>query len=99
MNTKGEVENEMSRDRRINTCTLPCGGSEDKESACSVGDPGLIPRSGRYPGDEHGNTLQYYCLSESHGQKSLVGYSPWSPKESDTTEQLTLSLFMYKIGS
>ena len=78
--------------------SLP-GGSDVKESACSVGDPGLIPRSGRYPGDEHGNTLQYYCLSESHGQKSLVGYSPWSPKESDTTEQLTLSLFMYKIGS
>ena len=28
---------------------------------------------------------------ESHGQKSLVGYSPWGRKDSDTTEQLTLS--------
>ena len=28
---------------------------------------------------------------ESHGQKSLVGYSPWGHKESDTTERLTLS--------
>ena len=27
---------------------------------------------------------------ESHGQRSLVGYSPWVRKESDTTEQLTL---------
>ena len=28
---------------------------------------------------------------ESHGQRSLAGYSPWGHKESDTTEQLTLS--------
>ena len=28
-----------------------------------------------------------------HGQRSLEGYSPWGRKESDTTEQLTLSLF------
>ena len=27
-----------------------------------------------------------------HGQRSLVGYSPWGHKESDTTERLTLSL-------
>jgi len=30
-------------------------------------------------------------LGESHGQRSLVGYSPWGHKESDITEQLTLS--------
>ena len=29
---------------------------------------------------------------KSHGQRSLAGYSPWSHKKSDTTEQLTLSL-------
>ena len=29
----------------------------------------------------------------SHGQRSLAGYSPWGHKESDMTEQLTLSLF------
>ena len=29
---------------------------------------------------------------EFHGQRSLAGYSPWGSKESDTTEQLTLSL-------
>ena len=27
---------------------------------------------------------------EFHGQRSLAGYSPWGPKESDTTEQLAL---------
>ena len=34
-----------------------------------------------------------FLLGESHGQRSLVGYSPWDCKESDTTERLTLSLF------
>ena len=29
---------------------------------------------------------------KSHGWRSVVGYSPWGHKESDTTEQLTLSL-------
>ena len=38
------------------------GGSDGKESACSVGDPGLIPGSGRSPGKENGNPLQYFCL-------------------------------------
>ena len=32
---------------------------------------------------------------EFHGEKSLAGYSPWGGKESDTTEQLTLSLFFF----
>ena len=33
---------------------------------------------------------------ESHGQRSLVGYSPWGCKESDTTEQLSLSVYKLK---
>ena len=33
----------------------------------------------------NGNPLQYSCLENSHGQRSLVGYSPWGHKESDTT--------------
>jgi len=36
---------------------------------------------------------------ESHGQRSLAGYSPWGCKESDTTEQLTLSLFHQTPGT
>ena len=63
-------------------------GSDAKESSCSAGDLGLIPRSGRSPGEENGNPLQYYCLEKSHGQRSLVGYSPRCCKESDTTERL-----------
>ena len=34
----------------------------------------------------HGNLLQYSCLENPHGQRSLVGYSPKSRKESDMTE-------------
>ena len=38
------------------------GGSVGKESACSAGDPGSIPGSGRSPGEGNGNPLQYPCL-------------------------------------
>ena len=38
------------------------GGSDGKESACSVGDPGSIPGSGRSPGEGNGNPLQYSFL-------------------------------------
>ena len=38
------------------------GGSEVKASACDVGDLGLIPGSGRSPGEGNGNPLQYSCL-------------------------------------
>ena len=37
-------------------------GSVNKESACNVGDPGLIPVLGRPPGGGHGYLLQYSCL-------------------------------------
>ena len=39
------------------------GGSNCKESACNVGDPGSIPGSGRTPGEGNGNPLQYSCLA------------------------------------
>ena len=38
------------------------GGSDSKESALNAGDPGLIPGSGRSPGEGNGNPLQYSCL-------------------------------------
>ena len=36
--------------------------SDDKASACNAGDLGLIPGSGRSPGEGNGNPLQYSCL-------------------------------------
>ena len=50
--------------------------------------PYMITGSGRSPGEGNGNPLQYSCLEKSHEQKSLVGYSPWGCKESDTTQRL-----------
>ena len=41
-----------------------------------IRDMGPIPGSGRSPGGEHGNPLQYSCLENPHGQRSLVGYYP-----------------------
>ena len=65
------------------------GGSDHKESTCNAGDLGSIPGLGRSPGEGHGNPLQYSCLKNPHGQRSLTGYSPWGCKESDITEWLS----------
>ena len=62
------------------------GGSDGKESACNAGDPGLSPGSERSPGEGNGYPVQHFCLEIPHGQRSLVGYSPWGSKESDMTE-------------
>ena len=106
-------------------------------SACSAGDPGSIPGSGRPPGEGIGyplqyswaslvaqmvkdppviweawvqfldwgnplevttlcgNPLQYSCLENPHGQRILLGYSPWGCKELDTTEGLSRRLVSY----
>ena len=65
--------------------------SDSKESSCNVGEPGSVPGSGRSPGEGNGNPLQYSCLKNPIGQRSLnlAGYSPWGHKESDATERLT----------
>ena len=65
------------------------GGSDSKESSCNAGDLGSIPGFEQSPGGGHGNPLQYSCLENPHGQRSLVGYSSWGRKESDTTERLS----------
>ena len=64
-------------------------GLEDKESACNAGDLGSTPGLGGSPGEGNGNPLQVFFPGKFHGQRSLVSYSPWGCKESNTTEQLT----------
>ena len=49
-------------------------------NAGDMKDAGLIPGSGRSPGDRNGNPLQF------HGQRSLKGYSTWCRTESDITD-------------
>ena len=65
------------------------GKSDGIESTCNVGDLGLIPGLERSPGGGYGNPLQYCCLENPHGQRSLAGYSQWGHKESDTAERLS----------
>ena len=60
----------------------PSANAED------IGDTDSIPGAGRSPGEGHGNPLQYSCLENPHGQRSLAGYSPQGCKESDMTEAI-----------
>ena len=55
----------------------------------------MIPGLGRSPGGGHGNPLQFSCLENPHGQRSLVGYSLGGHKESDTTERLSTACILY----
>ena len=55
-----------------------------KNWPANAGDQGLIPGLRRSPGAGNGNT-PVFLPGESHGQRSLVGYSLWGHKESDMT--------------
>ena len=65
------------------------GGSDGKESVCNGGDPSSIPGSGRSPGEGRKWQPTLVLLpGKAQGRRNLAGYSPWSLKESDTTERL-----------
>ena len=64
------------------------GASVVKNPPASAGDPGLIPGSGRFPWRRKWQPTPVFLPGESHGQRSLTGYSPWGCKE-----RLILSLF------
>ena len=78
------------------------GGSDDKESACSVGDPGLIPVLGKSSDEGNGKPLQDSFLENSMEISMKISW--WAivhgaAKSQGTTEQLTLSLsLVYKIS-
>ena len=72
-------------------------GSDGKKSAYNAGSLGSIPGLGRFPWRRKWQPTAVFLPGESHGQRSLAGYSPYSPwgrEATDTTEQLTLSLFI-----
>ena len=68
------------------------GGAVVKTPSANAGearDLGSIPRSGRSPGEGNGNPTPVFLPGEFHGQRSLVGYSPWGHIELDATEYCT----------
>ena len=64
---------------------LPCWLS-GKESACNVGYLGLIPESGRSPGEGNGNPLQYSCLENPMDRRAWQATVHGGHKKSDMTE-------------
>ena len=56
--------------RNVNNLTY--ADSDGKESTGDVGDMGLIPGLGRGTGGGNDSSLQYSCLDNPHGQRSLV---------------------------
>ena len=57
----------------------------------------MITELGSSHGGGHGNPLQYSCLENPRGQRSLEGYSPWGRKESDMTEWLSTHTNIIKV--
>ena len=72
------------------------GGSDSKASVYNAGSLGLIPESGRFPWRRKWHPSPVFLPGKPHGQRSLVGYSPWGRKELDTTEQLHFHFQMYR---
>ena len=63
------------------------GGTVVKNPPANAGNAGSSPGSGRRsPGERNGLPTPVFLPEEFHGQRSLVGYSPWGHKEYDTTE-------------
>ena len=56
-----------------------------EESACSAGDVGWIPGLERFPGARKQQPTPVFLSGKSHGQRSLVGCSPWGHKCVNTT--------------
>ena len=63
-NTRHSINNSFDPELAFNHWQIP-RGSDNKESACNAGDRGLIPGSGRSPGEGNGNPSQYSCLENS----------------------------------
>ena len=76
------------------------GGSDTKGSACNAGDLGLIPGSGRSPGEGNGNPLQYSCLENPMDRGAcLVGYRHDSPRLCSTADLCPLPSLVLSSGS
>ena len=66
------------------------GGSDGKESACNVGDPGSVPGLRRSPGEGNGYPLQY-----SHLENSMDRGAWWATVHRIADSQIRLSDFHF----
>ena len=73
----------------LSWASLGFPGSDGKVSTSKAREPDLLPGLERLPWRRKWQPTPVFLPGKSHGQRSLVGYSPWGRKESDTTEQLT----------
>ena len=69
------------------------GGSDGKESACNVGDLGLVSGLGKILWRKKWQPTPAFLPGEFRGQRSLVGFSPRGFKELDMTEATDTSSF------
>ena len=84
---KSLLQHHNSKASNIHCSAFFPGGSDGKASACNAGDLGSITGLGR-PWRRKWQSTPALLPGKSHGRRSLIGYSPWGRKESDTTEQL-----------
>ena len=73
------------------------GVSDCKESACNARRPRFDPWVRKMLWRREWLPTPVFLPRESHGQRSVAGYSPWVHKELDTTEQLTLLSYVGRI--
>ena len=72
------------------------GGASGKESACQCRRGRRLrfhPQVGKIPWRRGWQPAPVFLPGESHGHRSLAGYSPWGHKESDTTERTCIRGF------
>ena len=70
-------------------------GGDGKEPACRCRRCTFVPWVGKIPWRSAWQPSPIFLPGESHEQRSLVGYSPWGCKESDTTEWLSIAYITY----
>ena len=89
---------EGSVERRLQNLGFP-GGSEVKVSACNGRRPKFDPWVGKIPWKRKWQPTPVFLPGESHGRRSLVGYSPQGRKKSDTTERLQFQFIELQISA
>ena len=86
----------LNEQTATNVCDSP-GGSDGEASAYNAGDlgwrPGFDPWVGKICWRRKWQSTPVLLPGKSHEQKSLIGYSPWGRKESDTTERLHFTYY------